>query len=34
VAGVDQGVECKRTTDEVSKRYRRRQNWGSFDVPG
>ena len=24
VAGVGQGVECKRTTDEVSKRYRRR----------
>jgi len=28
VSGVDQRVERKRTTDEVSKRIRRRQNWG------
>ena len=27
VAGVDQGAERKRTTDEVSKINRRRQNW-------
>ena len=26
VAGVDQGDEYKRTTDEVSKQYRRGQN--------
>ena len=27
VAGEDQGAERKRTTDEVSKAIRRRQNW-------
>ena len=34
VAGVDQGAERERTTDEVSKRNGWRQNWGSFDVLG
>ena len=34
VTGVGQGAERERTTDEVSKRYGRRQNWGSYDVPG
>jgi len=34
VSGVDQGAERKRTTEEVSKRIRRRRNWGSFDAPG
>jgi hypothetical protein len=34
VAGTVQGDEYKRTTDEVSKQKRRRQNWGSFLVPG
>ena len=28
VAGEVQGDEHKRTTDEVSKHYRRRRNWG------
>jgi len=34
VAGEGQGAEREQTTDEVSKRNGRRQNWGSFDVPG
>ena len=34
VAGMAQGAERKRTTDEVSKRNGRRQNWGPYDVPG
>ena len=34
VAGEGQGAERERTTDEVSKRNGRRQNWGPYDVPG
>ena len=34
VAGMGQGAERKQTTDEVSKRNGRRQNWGPFDAPG
>ena len=34
VAGEGQGAERKQTTNEVSKRTGRRQNWGSYDVPG
>ena len=34
VAGEGQGAERKQTTDEVSKRNGRRQNWGPYDVPG
>ena len=34
VSGEVQGDERKRTTDEVSKTIRRRQNWGPFTTPG
>jgi hypothetical protein len=34
LSGMDQGDERKRTTDEVSKTIRRRQNWGPFTLPG
>ncbi len=33
-AGMVQGDERERTTDEVSKHNGRRQNWGSFLVSG
>ncbi len=32
VSGKGQGGERKRTTDEVSKRIRRRQNWGLTEL--
>jgi len=32
VSGEVQGGERKRTTDEVSKRIRRRQNWGLTEL--
>ena len=34
MAGEGRGAEREQTTDEVSKRNGRRQNWGPFDVPG
>ena len=34
VIGEVQGDEHKRTTDEVSKRIRRRQNWSPINIPG
>ena len=34
VSGEVQGDEHKRTTDEVSKELRRRQNWGPYFIPG
>ena len=34
MSGEVQGDERKRTTDEVSKTIRRRQNWGPFTTPG
>ena len=32
MSGEVQGDERKRTTDEVSKRMRRRQNWGLTEL--
>ena len=32
LSGEDQGGERKRTTDEVSKSIRRRQNWGLTEL--
>ena len=34
MSGKVQRDERKRTTDEVSKTIRRRQNWGPFTLPG
>jgi hypothetical protein len=34
VSSEVQGDERKRTTDEVSKTIRRRQNWEPFTLPG
>ena len=34
MSGEVQGDERKRTTDEVSKTIRRRQNWGPSTTPG
>jgi len=34
LAGMNQGDERKQTPDEVSKLFRRRQNWGGSEIPG
>ena len=34
LAGMNQGDERKQTSDEVSKLFRRRQNWGVSEIPG
>ena len=31
---MNQGDERKQTSDEVSKLFRRRQNWGVSEIPG